>query len=293
MSNGVAPSESAARFMCPLTAKPLNGKSRFIYLTTCGCVMSESGLKATIGEGKARKQAGLKRKADAKSSTASPDVVAVSTSTSDVEDVETSSCPVCGKAFAQKASQAQSRESDQSAQTIASIIGNSVPDGDVVLVNPTEQEETIMLARLEKRLAMEAEEKAKRKASKRAQADDVPKVERAVHHDGTADKHSQKEARRAAKLAALTEAALPLTDAIEPDSKRARLSANGSRAEEASRPAAATSAAAAIARLAKEAALKRAQGEGMSEAMKQVYGIGQERKKVQGSDWMTKGTFNR
>ena len=46
-------SESAAApFLCPLTGKEMNGKHRFIYLSPCGCVMSESGVKAIASQDK-------------------------------------------------------------------------------------------------------------------------------------------------------------------------------------------------------------------------------------------------
>jgi len=34
-----------SRFVCPITLKEMNGKLRFVYLNTCGCVFSEQGLK--------------------------------------------------------------------------------------------------------------------------------------------------------------------------------------------------------------------------------------------------------
>ncbi|CAG8594283.1 4426_t:CDS:2 [Paraglomus occultum] len=34
-----------ARFVCPISMKEMNGKSKFVYLDTCGCVFSEQGLK--------------------------------------------------------------------------------------------------------------------------------------------------------------------------------------------------------------------------------------------------------
>ncbi|KAF9917305.1 hypothetical protein BX616_001386 [Lobosporangium transversale] len=37
--------EPVARFICPITMKEMNGKHRFVYLDTCGCVMSEQALK--------------------------------------------------------------------------------------------------------------------------------------------------------------------------------------------------------------------------------------------------------
>ncbi|CAI2180167.1 13278_t:CDS:10 [Funneliformis geosporum] len=34
-----------SRFICPITMKEMNGKVKFVYLETCGCVFSEQGLK--------------------------------------------------------------------------------------------------------------------------------------------------------------------------------------------------------------------------------------------------------
>lgn len=34
-----------SRFICPITMKEMNGKLKFVYLETCGCVFSEQGLK--------------------------------------------------------------------------------------------------------------------------------------------------------------------------------------------------------------------------------------------------------
>ncbi|GES78332.1 DUF602-domain-containing protein [Rhizophagus clarus] len=34
-----------SRFVCPITLKEMNGKLKFVYLNTCGCVFSEQGLK--------------------------------------------------------------------------------------------------------------------------------------------------------------------------------------------------------------------------------------------------------
>ncbi|KZT68858.1 DUF602-domain-containing protein [Daedalea quercina L-15889] len=38
-----------ASFMCPLNFKEMNGSQPFVYLSTCGCVFSLSGLKAVTG----------------------------------------------------------------------------------------------------------------------------------------------------------------------------------------------------------------------------------------------------
>ncbi|KAK3826089.1 MAG: Rtf2 RING-finger-domain-containing protein [Benniella sp.] len=37
--------EPVARYICPITMKEMNGKHRFVYLDTCGCVMSEQAMK--------------------------------------------------------------------------------------------------------------------------------------------------------------------------------------------------------------------------------------------------------
>ncbi|KAG0268851.1 hypothetical protein BGZ95_002290 [Linnemannia exigua] len=37
--------EPVSRYICPITMKEMNGKHRFVYLETCGCVMSEQAMK--------------------------------------------------------------------------------------------------------------------------------------------------------------------------------------------------------------------------------------------------------
>ncbi|KAF9425510.1 hypothetical protein BGZ94_007465 [Podila epigama] len=37
--------EPISRFICPITMKEMNGKHRFVYLDTCGCVLSEQAMK--------------------------------------------------------------------------------------------------------------------------------------------------------------------------------------------------------------------------------------------------------
>ncbi|KAH9920316.1 Rtf2 RING-finger-domain-containing protein [Fomitopsis serialis] len=45
----VSDSADRASFMCPLNYKEMNGSQPFVYLFTCGCVFSLSGLKAVTG----------------------------------------------------------------------------------------------------------------------------------------------------------------------------------------------------------------------------------------------------
>ncbi|KAG0223415.1 hypothetical protein BGW42_005911 [Actinomortierella wolfii] len=37
--------EQPAQFICPLTRKEMNGKQRFVFIDTCGCVLSEQAMK--------------------------------------------------------------------------------------------------------------------------------------------------------------------------------------------------------------------------------------------------------
>lgn len=34
-----------SKFICPISMKEMNGKHRFVYLDTCGCVFAEQALK--------------------------------------------------------------------------------------------------------------------------------------------------------------------------------------------------------------------------------------------------------
>ncbi|KIK22903.1 hypothetical protein PISMIDRAFT_477484 [Pisolithus microcarpus 441] len=44
-----SPGSDVANFVCPLNLKEMNGAYPFVYIHTCGCVFSQSGLKAVIG----------------------------------------------------------------------------------------------------------------------------------------------------------------------------------------------------------------------------------------------------
>ncbi len=41
-------SSSVYPFMCPLSSKQMDGKQRFVYISTCGCTMSYTGLRTTL-----------------------------------------------------------------------------------------------------------------------------------------------------------------------------------------------------------------------------------------------------
>ncbi|KAG2053906.1 DUF602-domain-containing protein [Suillus hirtellus] len=42
-------SADVAKFVCPLTFKEMNGGQPFVYIFTCGCVFSQSGLRTILG----------------------------------------------------------------------------------------------------------------------------------------------------------------------------------------------------------------------------------------------------
>ncbi|CDS81932.1 related to Protein C20orf43 [Sporisorium scitamineum] len=42
-------------FMCPLSSKQMDGKQRFVYIASCGCAMSATGLRTTVAASEASK----------------------------------------------------------------------------------------------------------------------------------------------------------------------------------------------------------------------------------------------
>lgn len=44
-----APPSEAPQFVCPLNLKEMNGAQPFVYVRSCGCVFSQSGLRTLIG----------------------------------------------------------------------------------------------------------------------------------------------------------------------------------------------------------------------------------------------------
>ena len=66
------------QFVCPLTLKEMNGVQPFVYLSTCGCVFSQAGLKAVAGSSSPKE-----KEKDQEESEKSLDL-----------------CPQCGKKYA-------------------------------------------------------------------------------------------------------------------------------------------------------------------------------------------------
>lgn len=101
--------DKPAPFICPLNQKEMNGRHRFVYIKPCGCMMSSSGLLATISDQ-------LMNKSKEKE---------IETMTADSEDQQnTIFCPVCSMAF--------------SANCFRKNV--IIPGGDVVILNGSEAE---------------------------------------------------------------------------------------------------------------------------------------------------------
>jgi hypothetical protein len=73
-------SADVAQFVCPLTFKEMNGGQPFVYILTCGCVFSQSGLRTVLG-----------------SSPSNGNTAAAESSAADDEQLEV--CPQCGTKF--------------------------------------------------------------------------------------------------------------------------------------------------------------------------------------------------
>ena len=82
-TNGDASAEQA-QFVCPLTMKEMNGSQPFVYLWTCGCVFSQSGLRAVAGTPPLREDVGKLEK---------------DTSNAEKSGAELEMCPQCGAKY--------------------------------------------------------------------------------------------------------------------------------------------------------------------------------------------------
>ncbi|SNX87413.1 related to Protein C20orf43 [Melanopsichium pennsylvanicum] len=108
------PGTSVYPFACPLSGKQMDGKQRFVYVASCGCAMSYTGLRTTV-----------------------------STEHSSKDDrVDQRSCPVCGKRFNATGVLTKGNNFD--------IVAAMVAGSDVITINPTKQEEEVMRECMEK-----------------------------------------------------------------------------------------------------------------------------------------------
>jgi len=121
-----AESSERPQFVCPLTFKEINGVQPFVYISTCGCVFSQAGLRTVA------------------SSAASPKGKEEKSLDDDEQDQKKplSLCPQCAKKY-------------------------SAVD-DVIPINPSPEEEEIMLFALERKRLLEP---TKKKSKKRKNAE--------------------------------------------------------------------------------------------------------------------------
>ena len=125
-------SSDRASFVCPLTLKEMNGSQPFVYLWTCGCVFSQSGLRAVTGTPPPREDAGKQEK----------------NGSEDTEkgngSGELDMCPQCGAKYSRS--------------------------DDIIMLNPSPEEEIRMFEAMLKRRAAEPKKGKKRKAGALADA---------------------------------------------------------------------------------------------------------------------------
>ncbi|KAF8525264.1 DUF602-domain-containing protein [Hysterangium stoloniferum] len=124
--------EQRPQFACPLTLKEMIGTHPFVYLSTCGCVFSQAGLRAV--------------------STSSGSTPPAHDATKDDFHEQKDICPQCSTKFSRST--------------------------DIVLLNPTSEEEDQMRERLEKFRTLQAASKPKK--SKKRKIDEMPASEPAI-----------------------------------------------------------------------------------------------------------------
>ncbi|TFK28443.1 DUF602-domain-containing protein [Coprinopsis marcescibilis] len=121
-------------FVCSLTLKEMNGVQPFVYISTCGCVFSQAGLRTVSGSPKEKEKA--------------PSPSEDSASTTPPADAALDLCPNCGTKYSQRA--------------------------DVVLINPSPDEEYEIRMAMEQRRALEPVKKKKSKKRKHDQESNEP-----------------------------------------------------------------------------------------------------------------------
>ena len=124
-----------ASFVCPLTLKEMNGSQPFVYISTCGCVFSQAGLKTVTSSSPKDKEKGKGK--DDSGSTSPPTTTQAS-----------ESCPQCGKAYNAKE--------------------------DVILLNPSPDDEYTLRMNMERKRAAEpSKKKSKKRKNDSPDADDA------------------------------------------------------------------------------------------------------------------------
>jgi len=135
VANGAATpnDDDSAQFMCPLTLREMNGVQPFVYISTCGCVFSQAGLRTVSNSKEKEKDTGKdKEKEKEASSSNSP------TPPADSLDL----CPQCSTKYSAD---------------------------DIIPLNPSLEEENRLRSIMEVKRAAEP---TKKKSKKRKQAEE-------------------------------------------------------------------------------------------------------------------------
>ncbi|KAF6758823.1 Rtf2 RING-finger-domain-containing protein [Ephemerocybe angulata] len=136
--NGAANSDDTetARFACPLTLKEMNGVQPFVYIFTCGCVFSQAGLR-TVSGGTPKEKEKEKQPETGESS---------SSGSTPPAEAPLDLCPQCGAKYSRAT--------------------------DVIVLNPSAEEEQTLRWAMEKRRASEPSKKKSSKKRKQHSAED-------------------------------------------------------------------------------------------------------------------------
>jgi len=229
-------SPDSAPFVCALTLKEMNGVQPFVYIATCGCVFSQAGLKT----------------------------VAQSISTAPKENGNGKD-----KGKEKEEGPIPEEETEQALNLCPQCQTKYSPKEDVILINPSEEEEMKIRFMLERK---RLQEPSKKKSKKRKNADPSPPSAAADSEPPTKKHHSS------STPLPIPTSTSTRTSTPQPSSNQAGPHLN---------PSIAGSSRAVVEELAKEEAKRKTQ---MSAAVKSLYGDGKSKRK---ETFMTMGTFTR
>ncbi|CAD6944423.1 unnamed protein product [Tilletia controversa] len=270
-------------FVCALTQKELNGKMRFVYLRSCGCVLAESGLRTVAAAG----------------SSSAPISASALTAVKREEGVKLKQhdCPLCSKPFRASpaffsnkiasssshlgAAAAVEEDSTSTSAEVEAALLRYDPSGDIVPLNPPPAEQEALRAAF---LANRPTTSSKKRKAAAATATGV--IENGNGNSSVAAgeevnaKGKQKAEARSARKAAIAQLSAELAS-DPPDSARSSASSPAVKRARTSGPAAAS-----------HSTTAPQEKKEMSAAVRSIYGLDRP-KDPKGESWMVRGTFNR
>ncbi|KAL9937324.1 hypothetical protein V8E36_003733 [Tilletia maclaganii] len=282
-------------FVCALTQKELNGKSRFVFLRSCGCVLAETGLRTVAGGSAAvaAKRAG-KDKAD---------------NGDDASRLASYDCPLCNKPFraspaffsnARAAGSSDAPEgvgkqlTEAAAAEAATALLRYDPQGDIVPLNPPPaQQDALRAALLASRMSSKKRKAGVIVSGVSAVAADSDGGAQGGERDGgtaAADKDEAKAKKKTEAKAARQVAIAKLQAELADDGSNTVTAADttGPTPKRARKDPPAPSHTAGFVPGMKQPQDKKE----MSAAVRSIYGLDRP-KDPKGESWMVRGTFNR